>query len=66
MIDHTKMLTRKEAAQYLCVSTKYLEYLAAQGQGPIHYQPTPKVIRYNIDDLDAWMFSNKIGEETKK
>ncbi len=61
-----KYLTTKEAAEYISVAPATLKKWRFQGQGPRFYRPTApandpvsragaKVVRYLIEDLDAFI-----------
>lgn len=51
-----RWLNTRQAADYLTLSTHYLMELRRSGGGPA-YVVTGKRrgIRYNVEDLDAWM-----------
>jgi len=56
--DTVKLLTRKEAAQYLGLSVRTLETWARQAdynELPIIKMGTTKGIRYKISDLDEYI-----------
>jgi hypothetical protein len=44
----------KQAANYLGLSTQYLEIARHKGGGP-QYIKLAKAVRYRVDDLDTWM-----------
>lgn len=53
-------LTTREAAQYVNVSTRTLELWRQKGLGPKWLQ-LGHSIRYDLDDLNAWMQACKHG-----
>jgi excisionase family DNA binding protein len=53
-----KILTTKQAAEYLQVSERTLQRWRDEGRGPKYSEPEPKVIRYKESDLTSWL-----GEE---
>ncbi|WP_234730184.1 helix-turn-helix transcriptional regulator [Acidocella facilis] len=66
MTDNTILMTRKDAAAYLGVSLRYMEQLATDGEGPRYYVLSPKIIRYALADLEAWLDASKIDGNTQK
>ena len=46
-------LNTKQAAAYLTLSPRTLEKMRIRGRGP-RYRKHGGVVRYHIDDLDAW------------
>lgn len=46
------------AAQYLCLSERYLEDLRRKGGGPAFIRHG-KAVRYAIDDLDEWALGRR-------
>jgi excisionase family DNA binding protein len=57
MAPHTpdQLLTTKEAADFLSLSHKTLEYFRVAGGGPRFVKLAPKAVRYRKADLDAWV-----------
>ena len=51
-------MSRKEAAEYLCVSLSCLAHMPMEGMGPRFFRAGGKV-RYRREDLDRWA----MGEE---
>jgi predicted DNA-binding transcriptional regulator AlpA len=49
-----KYLNTKKAAQYIGMSTQFLEIARHKGDGP-EYLKMSKAVRYKRSDLDAWM-----------
>jgi hypothetical protein len=52
-------LTRAEAAAFLCVRTELLEEWATLGCGPSFSKPRPKMVRYRLGDLRAWLWTHR-------
>lgn len=50
-----KYLTTKQAAEYCGTSKKTLEQLRHNGTGPQFIKRSHKLLRYRVEDLDAWM-----------
>lgn len=56
----TRWLTIQEAAEYLGLSPDYLYRRRKAGKPPVwSHIPDSKVIRYDIEDLDAFMEQHK-------
>jgi hypothetical protein len=51
----THRLRTPEAAAYLGLSASTLEKFRLYGGGPIYYKAGPKIVVYDVDDLDAWV-----------
>jgi len=45
----------QEAADLLSVAIQTLRNWRHRGEGPKFYKPTPKVVRYRVDDLQKFM-----------
>jgi hypothetical protein len=50
-----KWLTPEQAAQHCGLTKKALEHHRLAGTGPRRGGPSPRVIRYDRTELDAWM-----------
>lgn len=50
-----KILTTKQAADFLQVSERTLQRYRDEGRGPKFLEPEPKVIRYLESDLIKWL-----------
>ena len=50
-----KVMTTKQAAEYLQISERTLQRWRDEGRGPKYIQPEPKVIRYRESDITAWL-----------
>lgn len=46
---------REEAADYLGVTSQTLAQMAHRGTGPRYSKPSGRLVRYHVDDLDAWL-----------
>lgn len=55
-------LNTEQAAFYLGLSTRTLQEMRSEGGGP-RFRRHGRLIRYHIDDLDAW--SQAVGGEGK-
>lgn len=53
-----KWVSTKEATEYLDISRRHLQYLRDSEQIP--YSQHGRTIRFNVDDLDAFLNRNKI------
>jgi excisionase family DNA binding protein len=51
------LLTPKEAAALLSISERKLRYLAKAGAIPV--VPLGRIVRYSVDDLQAWIDRQK-------
>lgn len=52
------VLTRAEAAEYLSVSVDALAQMASRGDGPQFSKLSHRIVRYRLDDLNAWIEQN--------
>jgi hypothetical protein len=50
-------LTANQAATYVKLSARALEQMRGEHRGPKYYRIGPRIIRYRIPDLDAWLTS---------
>lgn len=50
-----QLMTTQEAATYLQMSEMRLYQLRKQGGGPRFLQPTERIVRYRLVDLEAWL-----------
>ena len=48
-------LTRRQAAKYLHVTFDTMQNWGSRGEGPPYSRPHPQMVRYHLDDLDAWL-----------
>jgi len=51
------LLTKKEAAHHLKMSLRTLETMMHEGTGPRFVKFTPRMVRFRMADLDAWVES---------
>ena len=58
MMKEDFVLTTKEAARLLKVSTKTLERMRVEGTGPAFYK-AGRAVRYRMQDLLAWLEAHK-------
>lgn len=56
-----KYLKEGDAAEYLGVSVGTMRNWRTAGQGPVYRKPETGLIRYTVDDLDAFMTVPKTG-----
>ncbi len=56
------ILTLRETAEYLGLKKSYLYRLTSARLIP-HSKPNGKMIYFSVDDLNAWMMSNRIHTE---
>ena len=56
-------LTPKLAADFTSISVQELERLRREGGGPPFYRPpnSPRLVRYKVEDICAWMDSFKVS-----
>lgn len=50
-----RRLRTPEAAQYLGLGKSTLEKLRLSGLGPVYSKAGPRVVVYDVVDLDAWL-----------
>lgn len=55
-----RLMTRGEVSTQFGISVRYLEDLAAKGQGPA-YSKFNRMVRYKASDVRAWINQNKIS-----
>jgi len=55
MKERPQWLTDKEVAQMTGLSVQTLRNWRHKGQGPRYDKPTPKVVRYTIEAVEAFM-----------
>jgi hypothetical protein len=48
-------VTSEEAARLLGLNPKTLANWRSAGDGPRFYRPSPKLVLYSIEDLNAWI-----------
>jgi len=57
MKDTPRYLTEKEVAKFTSISIQTLRNWRHRGQGPKYHKPTPRVVRYRLDDVERFMES---------
>lgn len=50
----SQVLTPEQAAERIGVTSNYLAKLRISGNGPPYRRLSPRVIRYDLVDLEAW------------
>lgn len=55
----------RQAAEYLSVSTRFLEIARMKGGGPQYVRCSPKMIRYRLQDLNTWV-NDKLRQTTSE
>jgi predicted site-specific integrase-resolvase len=50
-----RYLREQEAADFISVSVQTLRNWRHRGEGPKFHKPTPKVVRYRLDELKQFM-----------
>lgn len=51
----TKNLRAPAAAEYLGMSASTLAKMRLRGDGPVYMKAGPRVVLYDLADLDAWL-----------
>jgi len=59
-----RFLNEKEAAAFLGCSVQFLQKQRSRGSGPTYYRQ-PRLIRYDIEDLELWMRKHRVEPEPK-
>lgn len=59
MREETRYVDDVRAANYIGWSPQHLRNLRSRGEGP-PYIKNSRSVRYDLNDLDAWMESRKI------
>jgi len=54
----TPWLAPEDAAAYLRLTVRGLEDMRAKGTGPKYHKVNARVVRYHVNDLDAWLLSD--------
>jgi predicted DNA-binding transcriptional regulator AlpA len=58
-VPQRRRLRTTEAASYLGIGKSTLEKLRLTGLGPIYIKAGPRVVVYDIADLDAWLAARR-------
>jgi predicted DNA-binding transcriptional regulator AlpA len=54
-----RQLRTPEAADYLRLSASTLAKQRLRGDGPVYQKCGPRIVVYDVDDLDAWLRSRR-------
>lgn len=54
----TPWFAPEDAAAYLRLTVRGLEDMRAKGTGPKYHKVNYRVVRYHVNDLDAWLLSD--------
>lgn len=55
----TEFVGIEEAAQLCGVTPSALKAMRDTVRGPAYSKPTPRIVRYRVSDLEAWLASNR-------
>lgn len=55
MKDGFRYLTEKDVAKLCSISIQTLRNWRHRGQGPKYHKPTPRVVRYRLDEVKQFM-----------
>lgn len=58
------LVTVEKAAEYLAVSSSYLNKLRVRGDGPT-FCKLGRGVRYRLSDLEAWVDANRFGSTSE-
>ncbi len=64
--QYPQIMTPQQAAEFLGVSDYYLLELRKKKSGPRYSQPGLKVVRYQRDDLVAWLNAHSHANSGEK
>ncbi len=56
---HTSKLRTPAAAAYLGLSASLLSKMRLRGDGPVYSKAGPRVVVYDLADLDSWLAARK-------
>lgn len=60
VINHSsKRLRAPAAAEYVGLSASTLAKMRLRGDGPVYAKAGPRVVVYNVADLDHWLASRR-------
>ena len=57
MKNEPRYLNEKEVAKLCSISIQTLRNWRHRGQGPKYHKPTPRVVRYRLDEVQQFMES---------
>ncbi len=58
-VKHTPKLRPPAAAEYLGLSASTLAKMRLRGDGPIYAKAGPRVVVYDLADLESWLAARK-------
>ena len=64
-VQQQRWLTPKEAAKYLGCGVSTLAIYRSMGTGPSYTKWAATMVRYDVQDLNAWMEARKVTPEPK-
>ncbi len=59
------LLSVREAAHYLGISKSWLDKQRTTGGGPRYIRVTHRSVRYDVEDLEAWVASRKANSTSE-
>lgn len=59
MINSVMRLRTPAAAEYVGLAASTLEKFRLTGSGPAYYKSGPKIVVYEVKDLDDWLRSRR-------
>lgn len=59
MADSVTRFRTPAAAEYVGLAASTLEKLRLTGGGPAYYKSGPKIVVYEMKDLDAWLYARR-------
>lgn len=66
-MDHDRLLTQEEAAEFLGVSPSTMNGWRVQGRGPAIVRLSARCVRYRYGDLLTYIAANRhLGPEAKR
>lgn len=60
------VLNTADAAQYVGLAKSTLEKLRVYGDGPIFAKYSTRVVRYRVEDLDAWIAKHRASNTSER
>ena len=61
----TAFMDKQSAAAYLGIDLKFLANQIKTGAGPTYIRPSPKIMLFRRNDLDAWRNSWQVCEPAR-
>jgi len=65
-INRNKLLTEKEAADFICYSQRALQNWRVRGGGPKYVKVSARSIRYQLGDVLDWIEERKRKHTSQK